>query len=277
MALARAPRVEEEEVEQFNAEEIQLVIKTALTRRNWVRFVVALALGCRQGEALGFKWERLDRANKTLRVKKALQRQTWQHGCDNPHACGAKYHKTQPCKHGCLRHTRKPCPPPCRPNCTDHARWCPNRHSGGLVEVDVKSRAGRRSFAVPDELYALLLKHEQLQQREREHAGSEWQERGWIFTQPTDRPIDPRRDRDEWRSVLAEAGVRDARLHYARHTAATVLLVLNVGTRAVMDMMGWSSSSMAAHYQHVTNDLRHDIADSLGGLFWGATGTEQEH
>ena len=46
-----------------------------------------------------------------------------------------------------------------------------------------------------------------------------------------------------------------------------MLLVLNVGTRAVMDMTGWSSSSMAAHYQHVTNDLRHDIANSLGGLF----------
>jgi len=42
--------------------------------------------------------------------------------------------------------------------------------------------------------------------------------------------------------------------------------VLNVGTRAVMDMMGWSSSSMAARYQYVTNDLRHDIANSLGAL-----------
>lgn len=41
VALARAPRVEEEEVEPFNAEEIQLVIKTALKRRNGVRFVVA--------------------------------------------------------------------------------------------------------------------------------------------------------------------------------------------------------------------------------------------
>jgi integrase len=56
-----------------------------------------------------------------------------------------------------------------------------------------------------------------------------------------------------------------------------MLLVLNVGTRAVMDMMGWSSSSTAARYQHVTNDLRHDIADSLGGLFWGASGTEQDN
>jgi hypothetical protein len=55
-----------------------------------------------------------------------------------------------------------------------------------------------------------------------------------------------------------------------------MLLVLNVGTRAVMDLMGWSSSSMAARYQHVTNDLRHDIANSVGGLFWGATETTTE-
>jgi len=44
-----------------------------------------------------------------------------------------------------------------------------------------------------------------------------------------------------------------------------------------LDLMDWSSSSMATRYQHVTNDLRHDIADSLGGLFWGATGTKQDN
>jgi hypothetical protein len=44
--------VDEEEVEAFNAEEIRLVIKAALNRRNGVRLVVALALGCRQGKSL---------------------------------------------------------------------------------------------------------------------------------------------------------------------------------------------------------------------------------
>jgi hypothetical protein len=34
---------------------------------------------------------------------------------------------------------------------------------------------------------------------------------------------------------------------------------------------------MTARYQHVTNDLRHDIADSLGGLIWGIRGTEENH
>lgn len=267
VALAKAPRVDEEEVEPFDAAETQRIIAAALHRRNGVRYVVALALGCRQGEALGFKWERLDRVNKVLLVRKALQRQTWRHGCSDPHSCGAKYHKVTPCKDGCQRHTRA-CPPPCPPDCASHARWCPERHSGGLVEVPVKSRAGKRGFVLPDELFELLSKHEEVQKREREHAGNQWQEGGWMFTQPNGRPLDPRRDLTEWKSILAEAGVRDARLHDARHTAATVLLLLGVPDRVVMDHMGWSTVTMKQRYMHVTDGLRHDVAKQLSAYFW---------
>ncbi len=78
--------------------------------------------------------------------------------------------------------------------------------------------------------------------------------------------VDPRANHSAWKELLAEAGVRDARLHDVRHTAATMLLVLNVPTRAMMDVMGWSQASMAGRYQHVPNKLRRDIADRLGGL-----------
>jgi integrase len=40
------------------------------------------------------------------------------------------------------------------------------------------------------------------------------------------------------------------RLHDARHTAATVLLLLGVAERTVMGVMGWSNTAMAARYQH---------------------------
>jgi integrase len=97
MEFVKAPRVVEEEVEPFEAEEIQLLIKAALARRNGVRFVVALALGGRQGEVLGLKWERLNRTTKVLRVKKSLQRHPWQYGCDDPRACAAMNHRTKKC------------------------------------------------------------------------------------------------------------------------------------------------------------------------------------
>jgi integrase len=277
VALATAPRVEEDEPEPFTPDEIQRIITAALERRNGVRFVIALAIGCRQGEALGFKWERLDREARAYRIGKALQRQKWQHGCDDHHVCGAKHHRTacpEKCKRhrnpkNCIRdekgHTR-----PCPPNCTNHASSCPQRHDGGLVEVPVKSSAGKRGWVMPDQVFELLMRHEKVQQREREYAGTEWHEKGYIFTQPNGKPIDPRRDWDEWKSILAEVGARDARLHDARHTAATVLMLLRVPEKAVMEHMGWSTLAMVKRYTHVTDVLRKEVADQINGYFWKA-------
>jgi integrase len=60
--------------------------------------------------------------------------------------------------------------------------------------------------------------------------------------------------------------------HDARHTAATVLLVLGVPERTVMSIMGWSSTSMAARYQHVTQPIRREVANRVGGLLFGEAG-----
>jgi integrase len=267
LALVKAPRLNEEEVAPFDVDEIQRLIKTALGRRNGVRFVLALALGTRQGETIGLKWSRLNDKTKLLTIASQLQRQTWEHGCDDPHACSAKHHKVKPCPKGCSRHTR-PCPPPCPPDCTSHARRCPLRRGGGMVEEEVKSRAGRRGIVLPDQLYTLLMDHKAAQEREREHAADLWADEGWMFAQPTGRPLDPRRDLAEWKALLAEAGVRDARLHDARHTAATVLLLLEVPERAVMEFMGWSNSGMTKRYQHITAVLRASIAKRLDSFLW---------
>ena len=221
--LAKAPRVEDTEVDPFEADEVGRVLAVALTKRNGVRFVIALALGLRQGEALGLKWTRLHEPSKTLEIMQALQRRTWEHGCADPHTCGACYHKTKPCPRNCKRHKRA-CPPPCPPDCESHARWCQERRDGGLVEADVKSRAGRRGIALPDQLFALIVEHRNQQDRERKVAGAGWREGGWMFSQPDGKPLDPRRDLSQWKDLLREAEVHDARLHDARHTAATTLL-----------------------------------------------------
>jgi len=273
--LARAPRVDEEEIEPFEIEDIQRLLSAALRRRNGVRFVLALALGTRQGETLALKWSRLNTSTKSLRIARGLQRRTWQHGCHNASLCGEKYHKVKPCPALCKRHTRE-CPPPCPPACVSHARWCPKRHGGGLVEVDVKSRAGRRRIGLPVELFELLARHREDQAKEREFAGTEWHEGDWMFTQPNGKPLDPRSDLDDWKALLQEAGVREARLHDARHTAATVLLLLGVPDRAVMGLMGWSNSSMTGRYQHITAAVQRDVANRLGGLLWKPNETETE-
>jgi integrase len=96
-----------------------------------------------------------------------------------------------------------------------------------------------------------------------------WRDSGYVFTSPTGQPINPNSDYYRWKALLKSAGVRDGRLHDARHTAATVLLVLGVPERTVMGIMGWSSTAMAARYQHVTDPIRHVVAGQVGGLLWG--------
>src|SRR3954451_2436787 len=119
VALAKAPRVDEDEVDPFEIDEIRQLITAALDRRNGVRFVLALAIGTRQGETIGLKWTRYNPDTRLLRIARQLQRQTWEHGCTDPHICEERYHKIRPCPAGCKRHTRA-CPPPCAEDCTSH-------------------------------------------------------------------------------------------------------------------------------------------------------------
>jgi integrase len=126
-SLAKAPRIDDNDIEPFTIEEAQRILAVAATQRNGVRFALALALGLRKGETLGLRWSKIDLAKGVLHTPKQLQRQKWQHGCTDQTVCGERFHRRTACATPCRRHTR-PCPPPCKPDCTDHARWCPQRH-----------------------------------------------------------------------------------------------------------------------------------------------------
>ncbi len=84
---------------------------------------------------------------------------------------------------------------------------CPQR-VGGLGFVEPKSCAGQRTIALPRQLLPALKIHRERQQAEREAAGSLWQEHDLVFAQPDGRPIGARADWQEWKELLAAAGVR---------------------------------------------------------------------
>ena len=238
-AIARPPRIPDEEVIPFTREEAGDLIEAAKSRRNGARFVIALTLGLRKGEALGLQWRDVDFDNRTLTIRRTLQRMNWQHGCPPNVPCGHRY-----------------------------AGHCPAKHSGGAIAAELKSKASRRTVGLPAQLVKVLKRHRKRQERDRERAADLWQEEGWVFTNRLGGPVHPKVDHEAWKALLRAAGVRDARLHDARHTAATMLLVLGVPTRAVMDVMGWSQVSMTQRYQHITPDVTVAIADQVGDLFW---------
>lgn len=236
--LVDAPSVKRAEVLPLTTEEAQAVLRAAADGHNAARWTVALALGLRQGEVLGTQWSDLDLEAGTWTVRRQLQRQSYRHGCGG--ACTA-----------------------------DKPRDCPRR-TGGHVFTEPKSDKGRRTLMIPSQLVTTLRAQRQAQLEERLVHGPLWQDFDLVFAQPNGRPIDQRRDWQAWKDLLRSAGVRDARLHDARHTAATLLLEQGVDVRVVMEILGHSQIALTMNtYQHVMPKVvaaaTQSVADHLLG------------
>jgi len=243
--LTKAPVLDEDDIEPYDVAEIQRLLEAAAQRRNSARWALALALGLRQGEALGLEWDDVNLDKGTIRIRRNRLRPKYAHGCGG--TCG-----------------RKP-------------GYCPQRSSKRPATGRVKSKAGRRTIGLPPQLLALLRKHRAEQDAERAATRQLWRDEGWVFATPTGGPLNPNTDYHEWKNLLKAAGLREARLHDARHTAATVLLILRQPGPTVMALMGWSSESMAARYQHVTDAIRAEVASQVGSLIWEArAGSDSE-
>jgi integrase len=245
--LAKAPKLDDDEIEPYTVAEVQRLLRLTSERRNGARWVIALALGLRQGEVLGLKWEHADLDTGLLRIRRNRLRPKYEHGCGG--TCGRK------------------------------AGYCPERKPTRPDTGPTKSRAGKRVVGLPDQLITLLRTHREQQEAERAAARQLWDAGGWVFARPDGKLLNPNTDYHEWKALLKEAGLRDGRLHDARHTAATVLAILRVPTSTAMAIMGWSSPAMAARYQHVLDSILKGTAEQVGGLLWEGLddGTAADH
>ncbi|MFJ7590783.1 tyrosine-type recombinase/integrase [Streptomyces sp. NPDC097617] len=243
-ALAKPPRVEEaeDEIEPYSVEEIQSLLIEVNKRRNSARWMLALALGLRQGETLGLRWADVDLENEYLKLRRNRLRPKYAHGCKEADPCGRK------------------------------AGYCPLRSQVRRETKNTKSRAGRRAVPLPGPLVRMLRAHKVVQARERKAAGDLWTESEYVFTKPLGGPLSPNTDYHDWKKLIGDAGVRDARLHDARHTAATVLMLLGVPDRVIDQIMGWepgTSARMRARYLHVPDAMLKDVAQKIAEAIWG--------
>lgn len=150
---------------------------------------------------------------------------------------------------------------------------CPGKIRINAERGETKSDPSHRSIGLPEELGRILKAHQQHQLDAMTWAGTKWEEGDWVFTDLRGRPLNNNSDYHRWKALIQTAGVRDARLHDARHTAATTLLLLGVSERAVIDVMGWSTGKMTMIYQHITDGVRRDVAARVGSFIWGSPRT----
>jgi site-specific recombinase XerD len=72
-----------------------------------------------------------------------------------------------------------------------------------------------------------------------------------------------------WKAVLRAAKVRDARVHDARHTAATLVIEQGVHIRAVQEVLGHTRVTTTERCMHVSTLQMKDASDRMDQALWG--------
>ncbi|WP_239154616.1 site-specific integrase [Amycolatopsis sp. FDAARGOS 1241] len=233
--LAKVQRLDEDEIVPLTAAEAKRVLAVARHRRNGARFVIALALGLRRGEALGLKWSRLDLDAGLLRTPRQLQGQKWKHGW-RP----ARVRRTAPQDEAVPTDMHEAHEMPASLPAQMHAACqllpgTPRRRvTRGRREVEGRTPDHRHPGTAPRivahargvaERRALFRRHRMARRR--------------LGVHPADRPA-ARSTRGSRRVEDVAGGGERSRCSAARrrHTAATMLLVLRVLLPAIMEVMG---------------------------------------
>lgn len=251
--LAGGPTVTRPKAEPLTLDEARVLLDAAQDDRLAARWCLALALGPRQGEVLGLEWDAVDLDEGTIVIRQQLQRLRGRHGC------GPKTDEGWPCGKG-------------------QSIRCPHREGdAGLHLVRPKSEDSHRHIRLPANLVTLLKRHRAQQKVERVEEGPRW--KGWeydgrqvhlVFAQRNGRPIGPRSDTAAWHALLEKAGVAPAKLHDARHTAATILLMLGEDVKVVQELLGHATPDFTRRvYQHVVPEIADAAAVKIDQALWG--------
>ncbi len=222
-------------------DEARAVLAVARPHRDYARWLIALCLGARQSETLGMRWNDLDLDEGVWRVRAQLRRRPWQHGCPAEDPCGQQPHR------------------------------CPRRRDGGrYLKERTKTAAGERLVPLPPFVVEALREQRRLQDQERVHAADLWSATipDLVFTTPVGTPVDHRNDYRRWKALLAEAGVRDVRLHDARHTTITLLAQAGVSRGIIATIVGHDDPAFTERvYTHIDIEAVRQATTALESIF----------
>ena len=131
----------------------------------------------------------------------------------------------------------------------------------GYAVTMPKSAKGRRSIAIGEETVVMLRRHWATQAKARLATGPAWHDRGWVFTRPDGRPLDPDWVTHSFENLAQKEGLLGVRFHDLRHTHATLLLAEGVHPKVVQERLGHANIAVTLDtYSHVLPGLQEAAA-----------------
>jgi integrase len=138
--------------------------------------------------------------------------------------------------------------------------------NGLVLKSILKANAEPREIILDEETAALMKVWRREQTQYRLQKGS-WGDRDLVFTNGLGKPIEPRKALSRWKELLRHTGIKERRLHDARHTFATVLLQSGVEVKVVSHYLGHSDVRTTQNiYQHVNTAILNQTAKAIGEL-----------
>jgi integrase len=209
------PRRGRHEMSVLTADQAYRLFESTASDPLHALWVTLASTGLRIGEALGLKWDDIDLEERTLSVRRAIQRQ-------------------------------------------------PGK---GLVFVEPKTLAGRRTVNLTSTAAEALRAHRTRQIKHRLAIGSMWQDQGIIFASEIGAPLDASNAYHRFQKALIAAGLPRMRLHDLRHTAATLMLSEGIHPRIAQEMLGHSNITQTMAYSHVLPTMQKEAAEKLERAF----------
>ncbi len=125
--------------------------------------------------------------------------------------------------------------------------------AGKVHENDPKSAMSRRTLPLPDRLVAVLKTARARQSRERLALGAgDW---SYVVCNEAGQPYHPQVLSRGWRAACRAAGVREIKLHAARHTCATLMHLQGVPVVVIAAWIGHKDASLTMKlYAHSQDD-----------------------
>ena len=112
------------------------------------------------------------------------------------------------------------------------------------------------------------MRNREEQQVARAKVGDRWRDQDIVFCNPYGGYIEISNLHVAFKRVLKRAGLPDIRLHNLRHSAASILLSLEVNPKIVQELLGHSHISVTLGiYSHVFPSLQKKAMDRLDDLF----------